>query len=154
MLKKVLLISILVFSYAHFALADDIEVMINPAASITTSNVYLQEGDEIKFVLAKDVYVNSNLYLKKGIPVTGVITSIEDNDFFYKEASLYAENFKTKDVNGKTVKLKGIVYKKGNTHWKLTQFLPRIVWVLRGGEVQMKPEKDSFILFLEDKNAK
>lgn len=141
----------LIISFGQAVLAKDIPVVIRSENVITTSSSKLQEGDKINFIVLQDVFVNSKLYLKSGTLVTGIITSIEDNDFLYKEASLYAENFITTDVNGQKIKLNGIVYKKGNDHWKLTQFIPFAMGILRGGEVQIKP-CNSFTLFLESKN--
>lgn len=150
MLKKSFLSLILFFCCFNSVLAKDVRVEIEPRKKVTTSDLKLNEGDEISFVVAQDVYLHSTLYIKKGAPVIGVITSIENNDFLYKAASICAENFKVKDINEKTVKLKGIIYKKGNNHWMITQFIPAPLGAIRGGEVQIKPNKDTFNLFLED----
>lgn len=149
MTKKIFSILILLF-IGQVVLSEEIPVNVKPANKVTTSNVNLQEGDNINFVVKDNVIVNSKLIIKKGEPVSGTITHIENNDYLYKPASLYADNFITKDVDGKTVKLRGIIYKKGNDHWTVTQFIPLpLVW-LRGGEVQIKPNKDIFTLIFEE----
>lgn len=134
------------------SIAKDIPVKIKPLVKISTSNNKLHEGDNINFVIAQDICINSKLYLKAGSPVIGVITSLVDNDFTCQEASIYAEHFKTKDVNGKTINLNGIVYKKGRNHWMLTQFLVGVYIFIRGGEAQIVPNKDFFNLYLEANN--
>lgn len=150
MVKKSLLVLILILLLAQITMAKELQVKIYSPTKITTSNPYLQEGDNINFVLAEDLYLNSKPYLKKGEIVTGVITNITNNSFVCKEASIYAENFKVKNVNGKLVSLNGVIYKKGHTHELFTQFIPFVPEIIRGGEVQIKPQKDTFILYFED----
>lgn len=149
MIKKLFLLVIILF-IGKISFAKEMPVHIKPVSKITTSNVNLQEGDSANFVIKDDVLINSKLYLKKNTPVSGIITSLEENDYQYKPATLYIDNFVAKDVNNKTVKLKGIIYKKGNDHWMITQFIPLPLTILRGGEVQIKPKKDVFTLILED----
>lgn len=148
MIRKLFLILVL-FSFGQNILADEIPVNIKPINKITTSNINLQEGDSVSFAIQEDIFVNSKLFIKKGTPVNGTIISIENNDYLYKPATLYADKFVTQDVNGQRVKLKGIIYKKGNDHWMITQFILFPLTILRGGEVQIKPEKDIFTLILE-----
>lgn len=148
-MKKLFLLVILLF-IGKTSIAKEIPVNIKPVNKITTSNVNLQEGDNANFMIKDDIFINSKLYLKKSAPVSGIITSLEENDYQYKPATLYIDNFVVKDVNNKTVKLKGIIYKKGNDHWMITQFIPIPLMILRGGEVQIKPKKDVFTLILED----
>lgn len=149
MLKKISLLVFFLF-LNQSVIAKDIPVKIIPANKITTSTANIQEGDSVNFLTADDIFINSSVYIKKGTPVKGTITSIEDNDYLYVPATLYAENFVTKNVDGKLVKLSGIVYKAGNNHWELTQFIPIPFVYLRGGEVQIKPKKDTFILLLKE----
>lgn len=151
MLKNIFTVCLFI-STLQIAKANEIPVNIKPAAKITTSNVNLQEGDGVNFIVEDDVYVNSKLYLKKNKPVSGTITSIDENGYLYKPATLYIDNFVTENADEKPTKLKGIIYKKGNDHAIITQFIPLpLIW-LRGGEVQIKPKKDVFTLVLDDKN--
>lgn len=152
MIKRLLLVLILLLSISGFTCAKDIPVKIETLSKISTSNINMHEGDNINFVIANDVYVGSKLYLKKGEEVTGVITSLVDNGFTCQEASIYAEQFRVKNINGETIKLKGIIYHKGRNHWMLTQFLPGVSVLIRGGEAQIIPEKDSFTLYLDGIN--
>lgn len=151
MLKKVLLTGIILL-LGQIILAQTIPVQIKPAEKITTANCNLQEGDFVNFVVKDDVFLNSKLYLKKDEPVIGVITSLKQNNFLYVPASLYMENFVTKNTLGQRVKLDGIVYKKGEDYWMFTQFIPFPCFTLKGGNAKMRPNKDVFTLFLEDKN--
>jgi hypothetical protein len=149
MLKKIIL-SLILISVGLCSFASEQLVTLYSPAKITTSDLNLKEGDEINFAISKDIYVNSKLLIKKDEKVTGIITSLEPNGFGCKEASIYSENFKTKSIDGKEIKLSGIIYKKGRTHWMFTQFIPLLPTTIRGGEVQIK-QNDTFELILEEK---
>ena len=148
MYQKIIL-TLILSCIALGAIAKEQVVLISAPVKITTSDVSLKEGDEINFVLAKDVYVNSKLCAKKDEKVRGLITSLEPNGFNCKEASIYAENFVVNSVDGREIKLDGIVYAKGRTHWMFTQFIPFIPTFIRGGEVQIKAN-DTFELILKE----
>lgn len=150
MFKKSFLALILVLLFAQANMAKELPVTVYSPTKITTSDPHLQEGDNISFVVAQDVYSGSKLCLKKGEAITGVITNITNNGYVCKEASLYAEGFRVNNVNGKQVQLSGVVYKKGRTHELFTQFIPIVPEIIRGGEVQIEPQKDTFVLYYED----
>ena len=68
--------------------------------------------DKLDFVTTKDVYKNGQLYIKKGETVTGLLT--DRHVFLPKQKAalvptIKVSYFKTKDVNGKEVKLYGTV---------------------------------------------
>jgi len=147
-MKKIILTLLLLSIAVPSAWAKEVPVKIKPVQKITTSNFSLQEGDSLDFVISENVLINSKLQLKKGTQVQGIITELEDNDYIIKPAKLYIENFRTTTENGMPVKLKGIIYKSGNEHQVFGEFL--IFDLLRGGEVQIKPEKDEFTLYAED----
>lgn len=151
MLKKFLL-GIIVFLLGQITFAKTILVQVKPIQKITTTNSKLQEGDNVDFIVVNDVFLNSKLYLKMDEPVVGTITSLKPNNFLYEPASVYIENFVTKNVYGKKVKLDGIIYKKGNDYSLITQFIPFPLFALKGGHVKIKPVKDVFTLYLEDKD--
>lgn len=148
MLKKILL-SFFLLVIGQIVFANETLVNVYSPVKISTSNLKLQEGDSVEFVVCDDVYLRSKLYLKKGEKVFGMITSIEPNDFGCKEAVIYAENFKTKNVDGKLIRINGVICKRGRTHWMFTQILPGLPEFIRGGESHIKP-KDKFNLYLEE----
>jgi len=165
MVKKILLFFVLFFTLNSLVYAEsnpcfdlsldyvqNIPVQIEPASKISTSDVNMQEGDNINLIVVNDVYLNSNLYIKKSTDVVGVITSLINNDFTCQEASIYAENFRVKTVDGKVVKLIGIVHKEGRNHSLVTQYLPIGFYFIRGGEAQILPKKDVFTLYLDTNN--
>lgn len=151
MYKKILLVGIILL-FGQIIFAQTTPVKIQPKEKITTANSNLQEGDSLNFTIKEDVFINSKLYLKQGELVSGTITSLERKDFLYKPASIYIENFVTKNNEGKKVKLDGIIYKKGSDYWMITQFIPIPLFALKGSNVKIKPDKDVFILYLGGKN--
>lgn len=148
MLKKVIL-SLILLCTGLGVCANEQVVLVSAPAKVTTSDISLREGDEINFILGNDIYVNAKLYARKNEKVKGLITSLEPNGFNCKEASIYAENFVLKNVEGSDVKLEGILYVKGRTHWMFTQFIPFIPTFIRGGEVQIKPGDTFELIFRE-----
>jgi hypothetical protein len=156
MIKKIFLILIIFLCFNNSAFSKEISVKVIPDSEISTSDGSLQEGDSINLIIVEDVYVNTKLYIKKGEPVVGIITSLVNNDFTCQNASIYAENFKAKNVDGKIVKLNGIVHKEGRNHSYFTQYMPdnpmstSLFFFIRGGEAKIVPQKDSFILYLDD----
>lgn len=148
MKRRVLLLINFIFLFQIFpCLAKEIPVNIVPVSKITTCNENIQEGDFIDFFVAENVNVKSKIFIPKGQKVRGTLTTLEDNDILLKPASIYIEDFKTTDINGKEVNLNGIVYKKGNDHSLFKEII--LIDFIRGGEVFLTPEKDKFTLFLE-----
>lgn len=159
MLQKIFIAFFIVLCFYNTAFSKEVIVKVVPEKEISTANGSLQEGDSIDMIASEDVYLDSKLFIKKGEPVRGIVTSLVNNDFTCQTASIYAENFKVKNVDGKIVKLKGIVYKSGRNHSYLTQYfpdtqvLPGLFFFVRGGEVKIVPDKDSFTLYF-DSNKK
>lgn len=149
MLKNIIFV-LIIFLCSPYVVAKEIPVKIKPITKITTANTNLQEGDNVNFEVVDDVLVNSHIYFKKGAEVVGEITSIEDNDYLYTPAKLYIEDFKARNTDGNMIKMNGAIFKAGNDHSWLTQFIPLPFVYLRGGEVQIKPKEDIFILFLKE----
>lgn len=145
---KVFLIATFLIVFSGSLKAKEIAVKIKPACKITTSNLDLKEGDLLDFVISEDVYIKSSPYLKKDEKVTGLVTNLEDNNYLSQPAKIHIENFRTVDVKNSPVKLNGIIYKSGNDHHVLGEFV--FFEYLRGGEVQINPEKDEFILYIEE----
>lgn len=146
-MKKIIILAIIATLSIPVS-GKEYSVEVTPGEKITTCNVNLKEGDTINFVVKNNVFVNSGIKINKNEKVYGIITSLEDNDVDIKPATIFAENFYTKDINGKKIPLKGIVYKKGNEHRLFIDWMG-FSWV-RGGEVHIKPETDTFILYLEE----
>lgn len=149
MIKKFLLTFLVFILASMFVWADEISVKLTPLDSISTSRVDLREGDKINLIVTEDVLINSKVFIKQGSVATGIITSLVDNGFTCQEASIYAENFRVKTSQGKSVKLDGIVYKQGRNHSYFSQFLADGFFFIRGGEAKIEPKKDTYILYVK-----
>lgn len=149
MFKKIFLIIAFLFYFVPVSISKEIAVKVKPVSKITTSDLKLQNGDSVEFLTVEEVNTDENLVFKKGQKVYGTITSLEENGFMNETANLYIENFYTNE-DGKRIKLRGIVYKQGRSHDMINGFLPIIDILIRGGEVQIKPEKDVFTIYFEE----
>lgn len=150
-MKKVFLLLYSLIFLSQAGLAKEIAVNVTPAAKLTTANMKLIPGDKADFLVAEDVKIDSATYFKKGEKVTGIVTSREENGFLGQDASMCIENLYTINSSGKRVKLKGIVYKRGRSHDVINGFLEPFIVIIRGGEVQMEPNKDIFTVYTEGK---
>lgn len=150
-MKKILFLLVCSIFISQAVLAKEIAVNVTPAVKLTTANMKLMPGDKADFLVAEDVRINSAAYLKKGEKVTGIVTSREENGFLGQDASMCIENLYTTNSNGKRVKFKGIVYKRGRSHDVINGFLEPFIVIIRGGEVQMEPNKDVFTVYTEVK---
>lgn len=140
-----ILLLLYLFLNIQAAYTKEVAVEVTPAVKITTCDETLQEGDLVKFYVINDV-----AWLKKGDIVTGTVTNLETNGFMGKSAQILIENF---TVNGK--KLQGNVYVSGNEHKKYQDYVDNVFsshsWLIRGGEVNMIPNKNVYILYWEQK---
>lgn len=144
---RILAILLTFFLINNCVLAKEIPVKIRPEKKISTSDLTLLEGDNVNFIITEDVVSNSKTIFKKGQKVSGVITCIENNNYFIEPAKIYIEQFCVINADSR-VRLKGIVYKKGSEHAKINEVLA--INLIRGGEAHIKPEKDVFIIYFED----
>lgn len=156
-MNKFILALIIINIFTGLTFAKEIEVKIKPTQKVTTSKIKLMEGDVVDF----EVVSPKPLVGKK---VSGIVTSINSNNWASEEATLLIENFKLEDGQ----KLNGLVYKKGNSHSNTMNFVypalniiynyvpiihPDYFPLIRGGEVQIK-DKHEFTLFLEENDEK
>lgn len=149
-MHKLIFTIIFALFFSQSVFAKDIPITIRPINKISTSNIYLKLGDRVEFELLGDFYRNGKIYIPKTNKITGTIVEIEQNDFGYKEAQITINQFRTVDVAGNFVKLEGSIFKSGKSYSGMQFFGDTIFHFFRGGEVQIKPKKDTFILFLKD----
>lgn len=124
--------------------AKELIVEITPVNKITTGGKNLQEGDFVDFRV-----VNDNDKLKKGEIVTGLVTYLDPNGFAGKTAALNIEQFQIKTTKEK---LKGGIYLDGSAHNQIMEFKDHLLlptMYVRGGEITLKPDKHTFVIYLE-----
>ena len=143
MMRNFSLLILCLFFCVGVTVAAEIAVEITPVLEITTCKDKIQEGDYVNFKVLKD-----RSPLKRGDIVTGIVTSVEDNGFYGKEASVLVENL----TCGK-VKLKGNVYGSGELDRRYKDWGEQgfCLWLWRGGEVHLKPNKNIFTVYMEEK---
>ncbi len=122
-------------------------VRITPVKKITTSKKSLKVGSDVKFVTSRDVFENDALVIKRNTPVKGKVLSITPNKLMGLQAKMTMGEFETTDVFGETIPLKGEIKKEGNPHNTFISYLDFLAVFVRGGEVQVVPEEDYFIVF-------
>lgn len=145
---NILSICFLISTFLCQPVFADTSIVVAPKTKITTSNQNLKEGDYLDFVVNQNVFLNNKLLIKQGSIVEGMVTYLEPNTWGGDEAKLTIEQFVTRDIHNKRIKLVGNVYKEGNRHEGYLAFFR--LWLIRGGEVQIKPEKDRFNLFVKE----
>lgn len=160
-MKRFLIIILSIFFSVNFAnsqeflqgnLTEDIlfkgtPVRVTPVKKITTSKKSMKVGNDVFFVTSRDVMENEAIVIKRNTPVKGKVLSIVPNKYIGTPAVMTIGDFETTDVFGEIVPLKGEVKKEGNPHNTLISYLDFLALFVRGGEVQIIPEEDYFILF-------
>lgn len=160
-MKRFLIITLILFFGATFAnaqeflqgnLTEDIlfkgsPVRVTPVKKITTSKKSMKVGNDVFFITSRDVLENESVIIKRNTPVKGKVLSISPNKYIGTQAVMTMGDFETTDVFGEIVPLKGEIKKEGNPHNTLISYLDFLAVFIRGGEVQIIPEEDYFILF-------
>ncbi|MDD3238430.1 MAG: hypothetical protein PHV37_10090 [Candidatus Gastranaerophilales bacterium] len=145
-MKKFLIFwSFIAIFLAQPAFSKDIPVLLSPEVTLSTTSDVPQEGDIIKFKV-KQTVTYKNLTINKNAVASGMLASREENDYYGKVASLYIDQLRVCGSNGESIKLKGVILKKGNDHPNLSDWG---FFLIRGGEAFLRPKKDIFTVFLE-----
>jgi hypothetical protein len=124
-----------------------IPVRVTAMNKVSTSKRSMQVGNDVDFVTTRDLLVNDEVVIKKNTKVRGKVLDIVPNKAIGIPAKIVLGNFETSDVFGEIVPLKGEIKKEGNPHNTLISYLNLLSVFVRGGEVQIIPEEDYFILF-------
>lgn len=128
--------------------SEDTPIKIHAAQKISTCYDEIEVGDNLKFVVSKDVNKNGKLYIKKGTPVYGIVDFVSDNGWNYDNAQIDFKQFKTKSVSGNEVVINSplsingfeILKYKSN---RVAQFFNYCGGAFRGKEVDINPKKES-----------
>ena len=132
---------------AEDTLFNGAQVRVTSINKITTSKKSLVEGSKVNFVVVRDVIKDGEKVIKKGSLVEGEVVLIVPNRFISIPAKIVIEEFTTEDIYVNKVRLKGSIRKDGNDHNNIVPYINLFTGLVRGGEVQIRPEEDYFILF-------
>lgn len=127
--------------------SEDTPIKIRAAQKISTCYDEIEVGDNLKFVVSKDVNKNGKLYIKKGTPVYGIVDFVSDNGWNYDNAQIDFKQFKTKSVSGNdvvinsTLSINGFEILKYKSN-RVAQFFNYCGGAFRGKEVDINPKKE------------
>lgn len=168
--KNILYILFLFLCTSLPSLAEKVPVKIAPMQVISTHHDDVEIGDWIKFEAVKDVYLNDNLYIKKGTEIIGIVDFIHQNGWGGDCAEICFKNFYTKDVNNNKVKISyplnisgqsematstrdimgsGIVVVRNLVLLPFTYAATYIPYTLRGSEIFVEPDTKIYNIFIE-----
>ena len=128
-------------------LFNGVPVRITPVKKITTSKSSLKVGTPVYFVTSRDVLSEDAIVIKRNTSVKGKVLNIKPNRSVSIPAKITIGEFETTDVFGEIVPLKGEIIKEGNSHNTLISYIDFLAIFVRGGEVQIVPDEDYFIIF-------
>ena len=138
MIYKKLFLAILTFSlFTLPSFAEKIPVKIAPIQVISTNHDEVEIGDGINFEVVNDVYVNDNLYIKKGTTVKGVVDFFHPNGWGGDSADIVFKTFYTTDVTNKKITISYPLEVNGRTEMtnsirsvsddRITKVTPQII---------------------------
>lgn len=148
----------------HYKLIDEnaeiVRISMSPATLITTKNG-LKIGQQVSFIILKDVYKNGELFIKKDTSVNAFIELISKAERYGDPDEIELGRFSTKDIKGNIVELDGTIRKQGANRAKWVKPLyyigasapipcaPLMVfYFVKGGKTKIAPEQ-SFELYYQ-----
>lgn len=164
MKKFVLLIVFLLLSGFMPVFAEKVPIKIAPIQVISTHNDETEIGDWIDFEVVDDVYVEEELFLKKGTKVIGIVDFVHPNGWLGDAAEINFKKFVTLDAKHKKVEIDSPVLINGNSLLKdqskqysinvlnnITNLILGPVFIfVRGSEIYLVPDTQTFALFMEN----
>lgn len=148
-MKKAIIILCLFLALPAFA--EKIPVKIEPAEIISTHHDEIELGDWIKFEAVNDIYLNKELYIKKGTPVIGVVSHFHPNGWLGDSAEIKFEKFMTKTADGKKIQISYPLTIDGNSAKSndiKTYLAYCLTFWIRGSEIKIEPDMATFNLFI------
>lgn len=127
---------------------EKIPVKLIPIQIITTDYDEIEVGSRLRFKIANDIYKNDKLFIKKDTPVSATVSHFKENGWCDDSSEMELDNFITKDISNKTVKINDTL--KINAFEMLKWQNPKIrrgwnylsSW-FRGKEFNIIPPKDN-----------
>lgn len=154
MIKKLASIILFFLLISNIALAvEKIPILITPSQIISTDKDEIEFGDSIEFKVAKDVYKDDRLCIKKGAPVVAEVDYVSPNGWAGDSAFVLIKKFKIFDSNNKwinvpyTLKISGRNCKNPAHNFLRTGF-HYLAILIRGDEVFLNPNQQNFNIFM------
>jgi len=155
-MKKFLLCLVILCIQQSALCKEMVTMKITPDELISTQkdgNVEL--GDTLRFRAYKDVYVDDNLYIKKGTPVYAFVGYVHPNGWGGDSAEIKLERFKTKTANGKNITINKPLTITGNMSFAnhvrqtISAQLGMFFMFIRGAEINLQPDNHVFNVMFE-----
>lgn len=164
-MKKLFLFQLLFMLTLAPAFAEKIPVRLENTAMISTHKDEVELGDLVPFKVVNDVYLNNKIYIKKDTKVVGFVDFVQENGWAGSGAEIKFKKFVTKNVQNEVVTINYPITLDGNaerfaatTNYATTQsplylsFMGTIssaFMLVRGHELEIKPQKAVFSVFIE-----
>lgn len=134
--------------FSDYINSETTPVKIKPAQKIATCYDETEIGDNIKFIVKKDIYKNGKLYIKKDTPIYGTVDYVSDNGWSYDNAQIDIKKFKTKTIDGKVITISSPLSINGfdilkYKNKRIAQFFNYCGVAFRGKEVEIIPGQDN-----------
>ena len=139
----------------NYETLNRIPIKLNIIEEISTENDNIYDGQELKFKVKENVFLNNQLFIKQGTIVTGKVETTIERGMNGLPATIIIDNFKINNIPQE--KLKCTIIHKGHNRayyvfpikWVLT---PTIVGgylanFLLGGHAKIKPKKTITIYY-------
>lgn len=152
-MKKILILFFTLFLTCFSATyAEKVPLKITPIQIIKTDKDDVQLGDWVDFATVNDVYLNNELYIKKGTPVIAVVDFVHENGWVKDNAEIRFKTFYTTDIKQNKIEI--------NFPFNLTQRLLvkddvkkliglELINTIRGSEVYIEPDTKTFNIFFD-----
>ena len=140
--------------------AQIIKISIHSTVFISPKNE-IKIGQNLTFAVAKDIYKNKKLFIKKDTPVKTYVELISKAGYYGDPDELELGRFSTKDINGNIIELDGTIRKQGADRSKWAKPLYYIgasapypcgglmmFYFVKGGKVKIKTN-EFFDLYYE-----
>lgn|SRR5574344_655087 len=99
-MKKFILFFIIIILTSQIAFSKEISLKITPIQTISTTHDELEIGDNIKFKVIDDIFVNGNIAIKKDTVILGEIDEVTPNGWVYDNAQIKFKKFIIRNSNG------------------------------------------------------
>lgn len=151
MTKKILFFILFLLCLQVPVRAEKIPVKIAPIQVISTKHDEVEVGDWINFEVVKDVYMNDNLFIKKGTDLIGIVDYVHPNGWAGDCAQITFKTFKTSNSENQKVEIPCTLVLEGNSEAAngIRYFASYLLGnIFRGPEIFIEPDTKIYNIFI------
>lgn len=150
-LNIIFLSAVIFFGFHQPSEARKYVMNITPAQEICTKGQAISKGDVLNFVVSKDTYIEDQLFLSKGTPVSATVGYAEGDAWVGETPLLVLSYFETKDVTGDPVVVEYPLKIKGK--YGLSKFSEYAKYYVKSiiytANLELKPDVHEFNVLFE-----